>query len=123
MPPRDPRKYLRIPLSKINLKPDYMSLNLNTSLSLSHRSAFFIFCSDKRPEVKALYPGSGIGDIAKKLGEMWNNTSSEDKLPFEKKASKLKEKYEKVKKLNIRQYATTSRISILDGNTVVVYCH
>lgn len=58
-------------------------------------SAFFIFCSDKRPEVKALYPGSGIGDIAKKLGEMWNNTSSEDKLPFEKKASKLKEKYEK----------------------------
>lgn len=108
---------------KKNLKQDYMCLNLNTSLSLSHRSAFFIFCSDKRPEVKALYPGAGIGDIAKKLGEMWNNTASEDKLPFEKKASKLKEKYEKVKKLNIRQYATTSRISILDENTVVVYCH
>lgn len=123
MPPRDPRKYLRIPLSKKNLKRDYMCLNLNTSLSLSHRSAFFIFCSDKRPEVKALYPGAGIGDIAKKLGEMWNNTASEDKLPFEKKASKLKEKYEKVKKLNICLYATTSWISILDENTVVVYCH
>lgn len=75
-----------------------MSLNLNTlnSLSLSHRSAFFIFCSEKRPEVKAQNPGFGIGDIAKKLGELWNNTASEDKVPFEKKASKLKEKYEKV---------------------------
>lgn len=77
-----------------------MCLNFNTSLSLYHRSAFFIFCSEKRPEVKAQNPGFGIGDIAKKLGELWNNTSSEDKLPFEKKASKLKEKYEKVKKLN-----------------------
>lgn len=100
-----------------------MSLNLNTSSSLSHRSAFFIFCSEKRPQVKALHPGFGIGDIAKKLGEMWNNTSSEEKLPYEKKASKLKEKYEKVKKLNICQYATMSRISRINENTVVVYCH
>jgi hypothetical protein len=35
--------------------------------------------------------------VAKKLGEMWNNTASEDKQPYEKKASKLKEKYEKVR--------------------------
>lgn len=47
--------------------------------------------------MKAEHPGFGIGDIAKKLGELWNGTSSEDKLPFEKKAGKLKEKYEKVK--------------------------
>ena len=34
--------------------------------------------------------------MAKKLGEMWNNTAADDKQPYEKKAAKLKEKYEKV---------------------------
>ncbi|XP_063060671.1 uncharacterized protein LOC134453849 [Engraulis encrasicolus] len=59
-------------------------------------SAFFIFCSDYRPKVKAETPGLSIGDVAKRLGEMWNKQSSEDKQPYEKKAAKLKEKYEKV---------------------------
>ena len=62
------------------------------------RSAFFIFCSEFRPKVKSESPGLSIGDVAKKLGEMWNSTSGEDKQPYEKKAAKLKEKYEKVKK-------------------------
>ncbi|KAG7269637.1 hypothetical protein CRUP_016428 [Coryphaenoides rupestris] len=60
-------------------------------------SAFFIFCGDFRPKIKGETPGLTIGDVAKKLGEMWNNTASEDKQPYEKKASKLKEKYEKSK--------------------------
>ncbi|KAL1767825.1 high mobility group protein B1, partial [Sigmodon hispidus] len=30
-----------------------------------------------------------------KLEEMWNNTAVDDKLTYEKKAAKLKEKYEK----------------------------
>ncbi|XP_034971871.1 high mobility group protein B1 [Zootoca vivipara] len=58
-------------------------------------SAFFLFCSEYRPKIKGEHPGLSIGDVAKKLGEMWNNTSANDKQPFEKKASKLKEKYEK----------------------------
>jgi len=58
-------------------------------------SAFFIFCSEFRPKVKSESPGLSIGDVAKKLGEMWNSTSGEDKQPYEKKAAKLKEKYEK----------------------------
>ncbi|XP_068187529.1 high mobility group-T protein-like [Antennarius striatus] len=58
-------------------------------------SAFFIFCSAFRPKVKTEYPGLTIGEVAKRLGEMWNGTPSEDKQPYEKKASKLKEKYEK----------------------------
>ncbi|XP_040035915.1 high mobility group protein B1a [Gasterosteus aculeatus] len=58
-------------------------------------SAFFIFCAEYRSKVKGETPGLTIGDVAKKLGEMWNGTASEDKQPFEKKASKLKEKYEK----------------------------
>ncbi|NP_001140081.1 high mobility group protein B1 [Salmo salar] len=58
-------------------------------------SAFFIFCADFRPQVKGETPGLSIGDVAKKLGEKWNNLTAEDKVPYEKKAAKLKEKYEK----------------------------
>ncbi|EGW05367.1 High mobility group protein 1-like 10 [Cricetulus griseus] len=36
-----------------------------------------------------------MGDVAKKLGEMWNNTAAEDRQPYEKKAAKLKEQYGK----------------------------
>lgn len=67
---------------------------------LFFRSAFFIFCSEFRPKVKSEHPGLSIGEVAKKLGELWNNTNSEDKQPYEKKASKLKEKYEKVRPPN-----------------------
>ncbi|KAK2519131.1 Hmgb1 [Columba guinea] len=59
-------------------------------------SAFFLFCSEFRPKIKGEHPGLSIGDVAKKLGEMWNNTAADDKQPYEKKAAKLKEKYEKI---------------------------
>jgi len=58
-------------------------------------SAFFIFCADFRPKVKSESPGLSIGDTAKKLGEMWNRSSAEEKQPYEKKGAKLKEKYDK----------------------------
>ena len=62
----------------------------------SSSSAFFVFCSDHRPRIKEENPGISIGDIAKKLGELWATQSSKDKAPYEAKAAKLKEKYEKV---------------------------
>ncbi|ERE70075.1 high mobility group protein B1-like protein [Cricetulus griseus] len=58
-------------------------------------SAFFLFCSEYRPKFKGEHPGLSIGDVAKKLGEMWNNTAADDKQPYKKKAAKLKEKHEK----------------------------
>jgi len=58
-------------------------------------SAFFIFCADFRPKVKSEHPGLSIGETAKKLGEMWNRSAAEDKQPYEKRAAKLKEKYDK----------------------------
>lgn len=48
--------------------------------------------------MKGENPGLSIGDVAKRLGEMWNSTAPEDKQPYEKKADKLKEKYKKVNK-------------------------
>ncbi|EGW05029.1 hypothetical protein I79_015964 [Cricetulus griseus] len=55
----------------------------------------FLFCSEYRPKTKGEHPGLSLGDVAKKLGEMWNNTAAGDKQPYEKKAAKLKEQYEK----------------------------
>ncbi|XP_055978280.1 high mobility group protein B1-like [Sorex fumeus] len=57
--------------------------------------AVFLFCSEYRPKIKGEHPDGSIGDVAKKLGEMWNNTAADDKQPYEKKAVKLKEKYKK----------------------------
>ncbi|KAJ8416782.1 hypothetical protein AAFF_G00326600 [Aldrovandia affinis] len=58
-------------------------------------SGFFIFCSDHRPKIKAQHPSLGIGEVAKKLGEMWNNLTDGNKQPYLIKANKLKDKYKK----------------------------
>uniref|UniRef100_H0XTG0 HMG box domain-containing protein n=1 Tax=Otolemur garnettii TaxID=30611 RepID=H0XTG0_OTOGA len=58
-------------------------------------SAFFLFCSEYRPKIKGEHSAFSIGDVAKKLGEMWNNTAADGKQPEEKKAAKLKEQYKK----------------------------
>lgn len=69
---------------------------ISSSLSVC-RSAFFVFCSEYRPSVKQQYPGLSIGDCAKKLGEMWSKLSQSEKLPYEEKAQKLREKYDRVR--------------------------
>jgi len=69
-------------------------------------SAFFLFCADFRAKVKGEHPGLSIGSTAKKLGEMWNGLSAEDKQPYEKKAAKLKEKYDK----DIIAYRTKGKV-------------
>lgn len=113
MLPRDPRKNLKgfHCIAWVNLSTDmhqcflfgFTVFDVQKKLHLTHtrthsffRSAFFIFCAEYRPKVKEETPGLSIGDVAKKLGEMWNKTSAEEKQPYEKKAAKLKEKYEKV---------------------------
>ncbi|KAB0404098.1 hypothetical protein E2I00_013975 [Balaenoptera physalus] len=58
-------------------------------------SAFFLFCPEYRPKIKGEHPGLSIGDVAKKLGEMWSNTAADEKQLYEKKVPKLKEKYRK----------------------------
>jgi len=67
-------------------------------------SAFFVFCAEHRPAIKGDHPGISIGDIAKKLGELWSKQSPKDKIPFEAKAAKFKEKYEK----DVAAYRATS---------------
>jgi len=58
-------------------------------------SAFFVFCGEYRPTVKQECPGLTIGDCAKRLGIMWSKLSQSDKHPYEEKALRLREKYDK----------------------------
>lgn len=61
-----------------------------------NRSAFFHYCKEERPKLKALNPSLSVGDIAKELGERWNHTAPGDKLIYEEAAQRDKERYEKV---------------------------
>jgi high mobility group protein B1 len=47
----------------------------------------FLFCSEYHPKIKGEHPGLSIGDVLKKIGEMWNRTAADDKQPYEKKAA------------------------------------
>jgi high mobility group protein B1 len=57
-------------------------------------SAFFLFCHDERPSVRALYPTYGVGDVAKELGERWGKITPENKVKYEAKAAVDKGRYE-----------------------------
>lgn len=58
------------------------------------RSAFFCFCNDERPKVKAAHPNYTVGDIAKELGRRWETCSNKAK--YEALAAKDKARYEQV---------------------------
>jgi uncharacterized short protein YbdD (DUF466 family) len=58
-------------------------------------SAFFLFCHDERPGVKAIHPTYSVGDVAKELGERWNKVTPDVKAKYEAKASVDKGRYDK----------------------------
>lgn len=43
------------------------------------KSAYILFCSDKRAEVKKDDPELSFGDVARKLSEMWKNADKDTK--------------------------------------------
>lgn len=60
------------------------------------RSAFFHYCKEERPKLKALNPSLSVGEIAKELGDRWNHTAPEGKQTYEEAAQRDKGRYEKV---------------------------
>lgn len=58
-------------------------------------SAFFWFCNDERPKVKAANPEFGVGDIAKELGKRWSDAGPEIKSKYEAMAEKDKARYDR----------------------------
>ncbi|CAF0808511.1 unnamed protein product [Brachionus calyciflorus] len=57
-------------------------------------SAFFLFCADERPAVKALFPNYSVGEAAKELGERWNKVPAEVKSKYEAKCAAEKLRYD-----------------------------
>jgi hypothetical protein len=62
-------------------------------------SAYIYFCKDKRPEVKEALIEEGnekpsLGDVAKKLGDMWKKVGPKTKAKYEAMAAKDKARYE-----------------------------
>ena len=58
-------------------------------------SAFFLFCADERPNVKAQFPQHSVGETAKELGERWNKVTAEVKSQYEAKVAQEKQRYER----------------------------
>ncbi|OQV16312.1 High mobility group protein DSP1 [Hypsibius exemplaris] len=58
-------------------------------------SAFFWFCNDERPKVRAIHSNMAVGDVAKELGKKWALVSAADKVRYEQLAAKDRERYQK----------------------------
>lgn len=57
------------------------------------QSAFFLFCGDRRADIKKENPSFTVGEIAKKLGKLWSEAPKD-----------IKEKYDDLGKLAKKQY-------------------
>ena len=62
-------------------------------------SAYFFFCNEKRAEVKKENPDFKLGQISKKLAEMWGELTDEDKKPYNEMHDKDIQRYEEEKKV------------------------
>ena len=71
-------------------------INFIWKLFVSNRSAFFLFCGDRRADVKKVNPTFTVGDIAKSLGKMWADATPDIKSKYEALAKTAKEKYTEV---------------------------
>ncbi len=58
------------------------------------RSAFFCFCAEERPKVRAKFPQYAVGDVAKELGKRWEACTNRTK--YEQQSQKDKERYARV---------------------------
>uniref|UniRef100_A0A0P4X285 HMG box domain-containing protein n=1 Tax=Scylla olivacea TaxID=85551 RepID=A0A0P4X285_SCYOL len=58
-------------------------------------SAFFWFCNDERPKIRATNPDLGVGDVAKQLGAAWSQALPESKAKYEAMAEEDKARYQK----------------------------
>ncbi|XP_071193805.1 high mobility group protein B3-like [Salvelinus alpinus] len=85
----------RYDLEMMSYGPPVKRVKKDPSVPERPPSGFFNFCAEQHPKIKAQHPSFGVGDVAKKLREMWNNLTDSNKQPYIAKANKLKEKYQK----------------------------
>ena len=63
-------------------------------------SAYFLFCADKRADVKAELAVQSVTAVAKALGERWKQLTAEQKHAYEQTAKTAKAKYNQQQQLN-----------------------
>eukprot|EP00073_Rattus_norvegicus_P048423 XP_017450653.1 PREDICTED: high mobility group protein B1-like [Rattus norvegicus] len=80
--------------------------------TLKRPPSAFLFCSEYCAKIKGEHPGLSIGDVAKKLGEMWNNTAADDKQPYEKMAAKLK-KYKDIAAYRAKEEPDAAKMGVV----------
>jgi hypothetical protein len=65
-------------------------------------SSFLFFCNEHRNNVRIKNPDMKMGDVMKKLGEMWGKASKKEKEKFTKLGEKAKEAYsEQMEQFNL----------------------
>jgi len=62
------------------------------------KTAFIIYSSAKRPELKKTAPTLTFADIGRRLAEMWRGESAEEKQHFEQRAAEDKVRYDREKR-------------------------
>lgn len=62
-----------------------------------NKTAYIIFCSEKRSDFKKKFPDSTSAEITSKIAEAWNNISEKDKKKFGDLAEKDKVRYNEEK--------------------------
>lgn len=108
-------------------KDDNTDLEIDLTKPLKKgRTAYFIFQNEKRPEVMEEFASSSsetkasVTNVAKRIGQLWANLSTEDKEIYRAKGRKEKELYEK-HKLALAEKGivdtTTTNITVGDASS------
>jgi len=58
-------------------------------------SAFFHFCNEERPKVKAQLGEATVGDVAKELGRRWQDCTEDQKAKYGALAARDRQRYER----------------------------
>jgi len=83
------------------------------------RTAYFIFASEKRPELLELHKGAGVAVIARATGKLWSQLSSEAKEKYKKMAIEEKLLYEQERKLRVD--GSESNNSTVKSNSTALF--
>lgn len=80
-------------------------------------SAFFWFCNDERPKIRASHPELGVGDVAKQLGAAWGQTLPESKAKYEAMAEEDKARYKRdMKAFKAGNFMANKKLKTAEAN-------
>eukprot|EP00300_Choanocystis_sp_HF-7_P024326 c25750_g1_i1.p1 GENE.c25750_g1_i1~~c25750_g1_i1.p1 ORF type:complete len:411 (+),score=116.27 c25750_g1_i1:66-1235(+) len=82
------------------------------------RSGYMFFCEASRPKFRAENPDVAASDVMRRLAEMWNGLTEEEKGPYEEMAKEDKERYNREKPAEEPTAKRARSAFVLYGNSV-----